>query len=38
MSEIMVKSDSALYPALKYLKDKYPQVADNSKIAFPAVK
>lgn len=38
LSVTALASDSALFPILKYLKDKYPQVADNSSIKFPEVK
>lgn len=38
MSVTALASDSALFPILKYLKDKYPQVADNSSVTFPEVK
>ena len=38
LSSRAINSDTALYPILKFLKDKYPQVADNSTIKFPEVK
>ncbi len=38
MSNSSTVSDSALYPILKFLKDKYPQVADKNTIIFPTVK
>ncbi len=31
-------SDSALYPILRFLKEKYPQVSDKSDVKFPQVK
>jgi hypothetical protein len=38
MSIIFLYSDAALYPVLKFLKEKYPQVADKTTITFPTVK
>jgi len=35
MSSTALVSDTALFPVLKSLKDKYPQVADKSSIKFP---
>lgn len=30
LSVVAIQSDSALYPALRFLKEKYPQVADKT--------
>jgi len=38
MSYTALASDSALFPILRYLKEKYPQVADKTSIKFPEVK
>lgn len=38
LSYVAFTSDSCLYPVLKELKGKFPQVADNSKVKFPDVK
>lgn len=38
MSLTALASDSALFPILRFLKEKYPQVADKSTIKFPEVK
>jgi hypothetical protein len=35
MSLTALASDSALFPTLRFLKEKYPQVADKSAIKFP---
>lgn len=37
-SYITFQSDAALFPLLKTLKEKYPQVADSNSKAFPDVK
>ncbi len=38
MAMTALSSDSALFPILRFLKEKYPQVADKSTIKFPEVK
>ena len=38
LSFVAISSDSCLFPVLKELKGKFPQVADKSKVKFPDVK
>lgn len=38
LSYIAFSSDACLFPALKELKSKFPQVADKSSVKFPDVK
>lgn len=38
LSYVAFSSDAGLYPVLKELKGKFPQVADSSKVKFPDVK